>query len=83
MEVDHGRFWPQLLSILKNISNAPFVSFDLEMSGIPIRGSNNRPQRNGKPTLQETYEETKEAAQKYQIVQMGITCIEQDHELGR
>jgi hypothetical protein len=85
MEVDHVHFRRQLLSILKHIANATFVTFDLEMSGISTRrkhGTGDRSQNVGKPTLQETYEEMKDAASTYQVVQLGITCVEEDREKG-
>jgi len=83
MEVDHSSFWQQLLPILRNISNASFVTFDLEMSGITTRlrhGASGRSQDIGRPTLQQQYEETKEAAETYTTLQVGITCVEEDRE---
>ena len=84
MEIDQGHYRKQLLTVLKHISRASFVAFDLEMSGINkktvfgIDGS----ARDGKPTLQQLYEETKEAAETFQILQVGITCVEEDREKG-
>ncbi len=85
MDVDETSFWPQLVPILRSICDATFVAIDLEMSGIPMKGrnSNDRYRAGGKPSLQELYEETKEAASKYQVLQLGITCIEEDRERGR
>ncbi|EPE28802.1 Ribonuclease H-like protein [Glarea lozoyensis ATCC 20868] len=83
MEVDNSQYKRQLLSILKHIANATFVTFDLEMSGISTRrqyGTGDRSQKVDKPTLQEIYEEMKDAASTYQVVQFGITCIEEDRE---
>lgn len=37
----------------------------------------------GKPTLQQRYLETKEAAERYQILQFGLTCVKQDVENGK
>jgi len=84
MDVDEAGFWPQLLPILRSICDATFVVIDVEMSGIPMKGygSNDRTYVVGKPSLQQLYEETREAALKYQILQIGITCIEEDHERG-
>lgn len=78
MEVDKISFYPLLLDILTDISQAHFVAFDLELSGVPSKqfggGSN------GKLTLQQRYLETKEAAERYQILQIGLTCVQQDVE---
>ena len=85
MEVDHVHYRRKLLSILKHIANATFVTFDLEMSGISTRrqyGTGDRSQKVNKPTLQEIYEEMKDAASMYQVVQFGITCVEEDREKG-
>jgi poly(A)-specific ribonuclease len=85
MEIDHVHFRRQLLPILKHIANATFVTFDLEMSGISTRrhfGTGDRSQKIDKPTLQEIYEEMKDAASTYQVVQFGITCVEEDCEKG-
>ena len=84
MEVDASSFPGQLLEILEAISNAHFVAFDLELSGIyrqPNRASNTR--GNGKQTLQQRYTEIKEAAERYTILQVGITCIQEDVDDGK
>lgn len=79
MEVDKISFYPLLLDILTDISEAHFVAFDLEMSGVPSKKP--RPGRAlGRQTLQERYLETKEAAERYQILQIGLTCVTQDVE---
>lgn len=77
MEVDKISFYPRLLGILTNISEAHFVAIDLELSGVPSKqagGSHGF----SKPTLQQRYTDTKEAAERYQILQLGITTVEQD-----
>ncbi|KAK5174748.1 uncharacterized protein LTR77_001831 [Saxophila tyrrhenica] len=78
MEVDKVSFYPLLLDILTDISEAHFVAFDLELSGVPTKQA--RSGKDGKPTLQERYLETKAAAERYQILQIGLTCVEQDIE---
>ncbi|KAI9731260.1 MAG: hypothetical protein M1818_007885 [Claussenomyces sp. TS43310] len=86
MEVDQDHFWPQLLPILNDISNAAFVTLDVEMSGIALRqryGANDRSFDVGKPNLQQQYEETKAAAEVYQVLQIGITCVEEDHDQSK
>ena len=78
MEVDDRNFQSRLCSILQAISNARFVSFDLELSGIAVK----QPGRGGKQTLQRRYEENKKAAERFQILQLGMTCAEEDKERG-
>lgn len=79
MEVD-GRSFPQhVLNLLINISEADFVSFDLELSGIPSRLPNKKPRGAGRLTLEDRYAETKEGADRYQILQMGLTCAKFDY----
>ncbi|KAK0248125.1 hypothetical protein LTS09_016708 [Friedmanniomyces endolithicus] len=75
MDVDKVSFYPLLLDILTDISEAHFVAVDLELSGVPSKGPNNG---TGKPSLQRRYQETKEAAERYQILQFGLTCVQQD-----
>lgn len=86
MEIDGLGFQSQLPSILQAIAQSRFVSFDLELSGIPGRqtGQARAPGRSedGKQTLQERYEETKKAAERYQIIQLGLTCVEEDLDRG-
>jgi poly(A)-specific ribonuclease len=85
MEVDSAHFRQILLSILNNISAATYVTFDLEMSGIttrPKHGTGDRSHDVGKPSLQQQYEEMKSAAETFQILQIGITCVEEDREKG-
>lgn len=75
MDVDKVSFYPLLLDILTDISEAHFVAIDLELSGVPTKQIRKEA---GKPSLQERYAETKEAAERYQILQIGITCVQQD-----
>lgn len=78
MEVDRTDFPAMLPTMLKHISHAHFVAFDLELSGIPTR------QRNagggGRQTLQQRYTEVKRAAETFHILQFGLTCVEQDEQ---
>jgi poly(A)-specific ribonuclease len=86
MEIDQVHFGRELLPILKHISEAAFISFDLEMSGITTRpkySTRDRNHENGKPTLQQQYEEMKSAAETFQVLQVGITCVEEDRERGK
>jgi len=80
MEIDASSFPYHLLGLIINISEADFVSFDLELSGIPSRLPNRKPRAGaGRFTLEERYAETKEGADRYQILQVGITCARFDY----
>ncbi|KAK4983918.1 hypothetical protein LTR50_006914 [Elasticomyces elasticus] len=76
MDVDKTSFQPLLLELLTDISEAHFVAFDLELSGIAAKQASG----NGKPTLQQRYEETRDAANDYTILQLGLTCVIEDLE---
>ncbi|KAE9367339.1 CAF1-domain-containing protein [Stipitochalara longipes BDJ] len=79
MDVDQDHFRKELLEILRNIAKANFITFDLEMSGISTRKPGDRPNV-GKLTLQDLYEEVRDAAETFQILQLGITCVEEHGE---
>jgi poly(A)-specific ribonuclease len=81
MEVTKDNFRQQLLPIFKHIADATYITFDLEMSGIATRGRSTG-ERTGKPSLQQLYEENREAAEAYQVLQVGITCVEEDRDKG-
>nr|POE79572.1 poly(a)-specific ribonuclease parn [Quercus suber] len=66
-----------LLDIITDISEARFVAIDLELSGVCSKSLR---ATSGRQTLQERYLETKEAAERYQILQFGLTCVHQDVE---
>lgn len=82
MDVNQTSFYPLLLDILTDISESHFVAFDLELSGVPVKQSG-ASRRVGKPSLQERYQEVKEAAEKYVILQLGLTCVREDVETGK
>ena len=85
MEVDNETFRGELLPILEHIADASYVTFDLEMSGITTRPrytTGDRSHDVGKPSLQQQYDEIRDAAQTFQVVQVGITCIEEDRDKG-
>lgn len=79
MEVDAASFSHRLLGLLVSISEADFVSFDLELSGIPSHLPGRKKAGRDRKTLEDRYEETKEAAERYQILQVGITCARFDY----
>jgi hypothetical protein len=80
MDVDKVSFEPRLLQILEALSTAHFVSIDLEMSGVSSRSAG--PSRHNQ-SLQERYSELKEAAERYQILQIGLTIAQQDSTQGK
>ena len=83
MDVSQDCFLRALLAILKHLLGADFVSLDLEMSGITIRAKGSDGERRaGKPSHQEAYDEMRQAAEKYQVLQIGITCVEAIIEKG-
>jgi hypothetical protein len=74
MDVTRETFPDLLPKILEDITNAHFIALDLEFSGVPLPSSPNV----GLATLQERYESVKAAAEKYQILQIGLTCVVED-----
>ena len=75
MDVSGQNFWSLIPTILDDVQNALFVAFDLELSGIPTRQSHRSPQEPGLPTLEARYAETKRAAEKFHILQLGLTFV--------
>ena len=75
--------------MLRALATAHFVAVDFELSGIQSKtihrgkemGADK--QRARKQTIQQRYEEVKEAAEKYQILQVGLTIVTEDKEKGR
>jgi hypothetical protein len=83
MDVTRPAFQYCLPTLLSAIADSHFVAFDLEFSGIASKqyGPSNTVER-GNQTLQQRYEETKEAAERYQVLQIGLTCAWEDTENG-
>src|SRR5579871_6539771 len=73
MDIDNISFDPYLLGVIEAISTSHFVALDLEMSGIPSK----LPTGRVKQSLKKRYEEIKSAAEKYQVLQVGITCVQE------
>ncbi|KAK7514655.1 ribonuclease H-like domain-containing protein [Phyllosticta citriasiana] len=73
MDVDKVSFPGRLLEIIEAISKSHFVSFDLELSGVPSKTTSNT-----RITLEDRYRDVKAAAERYQILQIGLTCAEQN-----
>ena len=65
--------------ILNDISSSCFVSLDFELSGLafPPSGPQTKTQ-----TVQERYAEVKVAAERYQILQVGLTVCHEDPKTG-
>lgn len=85
MDVTRQNFHAHLPMLLESISNAAFIAIDLELSGISTRSKNLA--RGGRAraeawSLQERYQDVKLAAEKYQVLQVGFTCVELLHEQG-
>ena len=74
MEVTSQNFWETLPAVLGAMASASHVSIDLEMTGIYSKNT----AINGKTPLNTIYEKAKEAAERFQIVQFGLTCISYD-----
>lgn len=86
MDVSRQDFNAKLPFVLGDIAVSHFVTIDLELSGIPGQQTN-KPRKAvhgfiGLPTLQERYTDVKSAAEKYQVLQLGITCVIKDPEQG-
>ncbi|KXH59117.1 hypothetical protein CSAL01_05484 [Colletotrichum salicis] len=77
MEVSSENFWRQLPKILLSIAKSDFVAIDLEMTGITNKSSEDGLEN---PTNQQIYESAKKIASKFNIFEMGITCVQ--HESG-
>ncbi|MCJ1389378.1 hypothetical protein MMC18_002235 [Xylographa bjoerkii] len=92
MDVDRRSFHWQLPRMLRALADAHFVAIDLELSGIQSKtihrpkavenGSTESRSTGSKQTLQERYDEAKEAAERYQILQVGLTIVKEDADTG-
>ncbi|KAF4783741.1 hypothetical protein HER10_EVM0013300 [Colletotrichum scovillei] len=73
MEVSSENFWRQLPKILLSIAKSRYVAIDVEMTGIMDKGSENRYDNS---TNQQTYESAKNIASKFNVFELGITCVD-------
>ncbi|EEQ31090.1 conserved hypothetical protein [Microsporum canis CBS 113480] len=83
MEVTKRNFTQLLPQILQAIGDCSFVALDFEFSGIfnqKLRPASSY--ADGDLSLQKRYEEVKQAAEEYQILQVGITLVTEDSENG-
>lgn len=79
MEITASSFYHLLPEILSRLSDCCFVALDLEFSGVPIS-----PRKSNEiQSLQERYEELKQCAEKYQVLQVGLTIGHEDVEKGQ
>ena len=79
MDINRFRFPTDLLDIIEYISQSHFIAFDLEFTGVAER----RLRDGGKKlTLQEVYDDVREAAKRYQILQVGLTIVQEDRDKG-
>jgi hypothetical protein len=77
MDLTATNFAYSLPLVLNEIASSCFVAMDLEMSGIPLSAK-----FQGAKSLQKHYQEIKAAAEKYQILQVGLTICREDKETG-
>jgi poly(A)-specific ribonuclease len=78
MDLTHHNFAYYLPWLLQELTQSYFVSIDFELSGIALPSS----QAPKIQTLQERYLDTKFAAEKYQILQVGLTICNEDSKSG-
>lgn len=84
MEVTKDNFDSLLPRILLDVADSFCVCLDFEFSGIfnqQLRTAASY-SKGGGLSLQKRYEEVKEAAEKYQILQVGLTFVHEDEETG-
>lgn len=76
MDVSAANFSYVLPEILNDISCSSFVAIDLEFTGVPsLPGQSVQDQ-----TLQQRYADNKAAAEKYQILQIGLAICRETNE---
>lgn len=80
MNITGASFPFEAVNIIQHIAKSRFIAFDFEFSGVAARNSGGS---SGKLSLQEYYDELRSAAQIYQILQVGLTIVEEDLEKGR
>ena len=83
MEVTRNNFSRLLPRMLQDIGDCSFVALDFEFSG--IFNQKLRPASayvDGDLSLQKRYEEVKQAAEEYQILQVGLTLVVEDSQNG-
>jgi poly(A)-specific ribonuclease len=82
MDIQKSQFPQEVVGIIQHVADSHFIAFDLEFSGIAGRRKAPPGGKRDKLTVQEMYNDLKEAAEKYQILQVGLTVVEEDKEKG-
>ena len=88
MDLNPTNIEENLLPMLEALEKAHFVSMDFELSGISTKNTKKRSgrsaaHRHGVQTLQERYEDIVDAAEKYAIIQVGITIVIEDQKVHK
>ena len=78
MDIHRSAFPFELVKIIQLIADSHFVAFDLEFSGITSRRRLEEGHGRKRLSLQEVYTDVKEAADRYQILQVGLTVVQED-----
>ena len=76
MQLTSSAFQEQRPKLLESLRRSSFVAFDLEFSGLGTAKVGLPPTHRRKQTLQECYEDTKRAVERYQLLQVGLCPIE-------
>lgn len=79
MDIGITLFPEYLPIILNDIASSCCVAIDFEFSGLAFPPS---VPSTAAPTVQERYLEAKEAAERYQILQVGLTICHEDPKNG-
>lgn len=82
MDVTGQNFPYHLPRILDDLANCCFVSLDFEFSGISY-GITSQGNPRGPQSLQQRYSDIKDAADKFRIVQIGLTICHEDVAMGK
>ncbi|KAK6543823.1 hypothetical protein TWF694_000553 [Orbilia ellipsospora] len=87
MDVTRANFRDKVPEILKLIEDAEYIGFDFEYSGL-INESGRGPfpgkvERGRKPTMEERYQLSKESAERFSIIQMGVCPVAWDKSSNR
>lgn len=80
MDITSHNFPSLLFKILDELASCVFVSLDFEFSG--IARNNTAKKDSGPQTLQARYTEVKDAAEKYEILQIGMTLCHENISTG-
>ncbi|KAL4812118.1 ribonuclease H-like domain-containing protein [Aspergillus spinulosporus] len=82
MDVTAQTFPYHLARMLEDLASSAFVAIDFEFSGIALASQGTAGA--GQPhSLQQRYQELKKCADKYQILQVGLTFCQEDTEAAK